>query len=110
MSGELFCPKCGSKHDTNDRYCQYCGEDLEDVIVQYKSKQLPVRYQNDTVRSGPTRTTTQYSGSHDARVDYDDDYSRRGRRRYRDDGGFFDVLLSILFFWVCCGPGDCDCN
>jgi len=111
MSGELYCPKCGSKHDTSDRYCQYCGEDLEEVIVQYKSKQLPIRYQNGSAQSGPTQGATQYSGAYESsRADYDKGYHRRRRRRYRDDGGFWDVFLSILFFWMCCGPGDCDCR
>ncbi len=104
---DLFCPKCGSKHDTNDKYCQYCGEDLEEIILEYKSKKLPIRYQNGTAQSGPTQRTTQYSGS---RTDYGEDFHRRRSRRYRNDDSFWNVLFSILFFWMCCGPGDCDCN
>ncbi len=97
---EIFCPNCGSKHTAKGKFCEYCGTDLEDVIVEYKSQELPVRYQAPVQQSGPT--TPQYQQQYSQRDSYDD---RRHRRR--GDGGFLDVLFSILFFWMCCGP-DCD--
>ena len=103
MSQDLFCPNCGSKHEVNGRYCEYCGSDLEEVILQYKRKKLPIRYQAETQYSGPYQERTTQSNYQ--QPDYQDDY--RGRR-YRDSsGGFWDALLGILFFWMCCGP-DCD--
>lgn len=40
---ELICPKCGKKHDSSEKNCMYCGENLEDLIVQYKNDRLPVK-------------------------------------------------------------------
>lgn len=40
----LYCPKCGKEHKTADRYCQYCGVDLENIILKFKQKNLPVRF------------------------------------------------------------------
>lgn len=102
MSEEnIFCPNCGSKHTSNGRFCQYCGTDLEEIILQYKNKQLPVRYQA-TSYSGPT-TQQQPQPQKYRSDDYYDD------RRGGSDRGFWDVLFGILFFWMCCGPdcGDC---
>ena len=45
---ELFCPKCGKKHFSANRYCQYCGKDLENVIIRFKQKNLPIKYQTKT--------------------------------------------------------------
>ena len=42
MSG-LFCPNCGKQHNTPERYCSFCGEDLSEAILQYKNKRLPVK-------------------------------------------------------------------
>ena len=107
MSDDLFCPNCGSKHEVNGRYCEYCGSDLEEIILQYKRKKLPVRYQAETQHSGPYQERATQSTYQ--QPDYQDDYSRR---RYRErDGGFWDALMGILFFWMCCGPGcDGDCR
>ena len=44
---ELFCPSCGKEHIGNERYCSYCNEDLEDIIIEYKDKQLPISIKND---------------------------------------------------------------
>ncbi len=97
---EIFCPNCGSKHTAKGKFCEFCGSDLEELILEYKNQELPVRYQAPVQQSGPT--TPQYQQQHQQRDYYDD---RRHRRR--DDGGFWNVLFSILFFWMCCGP---DCN
>lgn len=91
---EIFCPNCGSKHTAKGQFCEFCGHDLESVIVQYKNDKLPVRYQAPVQQSGPVQQAPQYQER-----DYYDD-----RRHRRDDRGFFDVLFSILFFWMCCGP------
>lgn len=45
----LYCPKCGKKHLVVDRYCQYCGEDLENVILRLKRKNLPIKYQEEPI-------------------------------------------------------------
>ncbi len=42
MSG-VFCPNCGKQHESKERFCEFCGEDLSDVIIQYKNKKLPVK-------------------------------------------------------------------
>ncbi len=96
---EIFCPNCGSKHTAKGKFCESCGHNLEDVILQYKSEKLPVRYQAPVQQSGPQ--APQYPKQYRKRDYYDD---RRYRRR---DRGFFDVLFSILFFWMCCAS-DCD--
>ncbi|NPD87677.1 MAG: zinc ribbon domain-containing protein [Asgard group archaeon] len=42
----IHCPKCGKKHIAVDRYCQYCGKDLENIILMLKRKSLPLRFQS----------------------------------------------------------------
>ena len=42
MSG-LFCPNCGKQHNESGKFCSFCGEDLSEVILQYKSERLPVK-------------------------------------------------------------------
>ncbi|MHA1953502.1 MAG: zinc-ribbon domain-containing protein [Candidatus Heimdallarchaeaceae archaeon] len=102
MSG-VFCPNCGNKHEKSGKFCQYCGANLEDVIMDYKNDRLPVKYQTEPVHSGPYQQGPEqrtYSSS-PSYSDHD--------RDYRDDvrkNSFFDALCSILFFLWCCGP-DC---
>ncbi|NPD89770.1 MAG: zinc-ribbon domain-containing protein [Asgard group archaeon] len=40
---DLICPKCGKKHDSSEKNCMYCGENLEDLIIQYKTDRLPIK-------------------------------------------------------------------
>ena len=100
----IFCPNCGQKHTASGRYCENCGTDLEEIILQYKNKQLPIRYQA-TAQSGPT-TQSQPTYQQYRTDDYYDERSQGGEGR-----GFWDVLFGVLFFWMCCGPncngGDC---
>ena len=42
---EVFCPKCGKIHKSISKYCEYCGEDLEFVILKFKQQNLPIKYQ-----------------------------------------------------------------
>ena len=102
MSG-VFCPNCGKKHDTTGKYCQYCGQDLEEVIMRYKNENLPVRYQASSDQSETYHSGPQQSGPY--QTTYDDSYDRRSRRYYRESDGFFDCLMSLLFWWICCGSG-----
>jgi len=41
---ELYCPKCGKKHGSANKHCQYCGENLEIIILKLKQKHLPIKY------------------------------------------------------------------
>ena len=42
---ELYCPKCGKKHGSANKHCQYCGENLEIIILKLKQKHLPIKFQ-----------------------------------------------------------------
>jgi hypothetical protein len=102
MSG-VFCPNCGNKHEKSGKFCQYCGANLEEVILDYKNERLPVKYQSESAQSGPYQQGPQqrtYSST-SSYSDYDQDYERAARR-----DGFFDALCSILLCFMCCGP-DC---
>ena len=52
MSG-IYCPQCGKLHESEGKFCEYCGYDLEDVILQYKDKRLPVRFQYEPPPTQP---------------------------------------------------------
>lgn len=43
MSG-IFCSKCGEKHTSDGKFCKHCGNDLEQTILRYKQKKLPIRF------------------------------------------------------------------
>ncbi|MHA1516181.1 MAG: hypothetical protein ACTSPF_11660 [Candidatus Heimdallarchaeaceae archaeon] len=43
MSG-LFCPSCEKEHTSNTKNCEFCGTNLESVILEFKQKNLPVKF------------------------------------------------------------------
>ncbi len=45
MNSGIFCFNCGQKHESQGKYCAYCGTDLEKKILDYKNKNLPIRYE-----------------------------------------------------------------
>ena len=47
---KIFCPCCGNAHSSNKRYCSFCGEDLEEIILDYKNKHLPIAFNNDKLK------------------------------------------------------------
>jgi len=49
-----ICPNCEKEHSSNDRFCSYCGEDLEEIILAFKEKQLPVSFNNNNKRAKET--------------------------------------------------------
>ena len=44
VSKNVYCPSCGKLHKTESRYCLFCGNDLEEVILKFKKKRLPIKY------------------------------------------------------------------
>ena len=42
---EVYCTNCGKKHTSASNVCEYCGEDLTDVILRQKQKHLPIKYE-----------------------------------------------------------------
>jgi len=38
-----FCVNCGKEIEAYSRFCEYCGEDLTNVIIHHKNKKLPVK-------------------------------------------------------------------
>jgi len=42
---EIFCTNCGKQHTSTNKFCEYCGQDLADVILRQKQKRLPVKYE-----------------------------------------------------------------
>ena len=97
----LYCPSCGKQHNVSNRYCMYCGQDLEKIIQRFKDKRLPIKYQTESRQRGPYQQDSEMSGTY-----YTDPLEDRGYRR-RSERSNWDMLFSILFFWMCCGP-DCD--
>jgi uncharacterized OB-fold protein len=47
---QVFCPECGKAHESESKFCQYCGYDLEAAILRYKNKRLPIKYDVDEER------------------------------------------------------------
>ena len=41
---DFVCPKCRKPHISEAKFCFHCGQDLEDAIIQYKAKHLPIKY------------------------------------------------------------------
>ena len=52
---ELFCPRCGNKHVSANKYCEFCGENLETIILKLKQKHLPIKYDIKTTPSDEDR-------------------------------------------------------
>ena len=36
---QIFCVKCGKAHTTNEKYCEYCGTNLEPILLKFKQQQ-----------------------------------------------------------------------
>ncbi|MCG3227515.1 MAG: hypothetical protein H7645_11405 [Candidatus Heimdallarchaeota archaeon] len=47
---EIYCPVCGKEHSMSSRHCVSCGEDLEEIILDYKNKHLPISFNNDKLK------------------------------------------------------------
>lgn len=47
---EILCTGCGKNHRSNSRYCEFCGKDLEDVILRYKEQHLPIKLNNNSTK------------------------------------------------------------
>ena len=45
MSG-LYCPNCGKLHESAEKFCMFCGDNLESLILEYKNQRLPVKIEN----------------------------------------------------------------
>ena len=43
---DIYCPSCGKEHTSNERYCAFCGADLEPIILKFKEKHLPLSFNN----------------------------------------------------------------
>ena len=41
----VYCPKCGKMHKSVNKQCDFCGENLEFVILRFKQDHLPIKYQ-----------------------------------------------------------------
>jgi hypothetical protein len=54
---EIFCPNCGQAHKSEGKFCEYCGNNLEKVILQFKQDQMPIKYRSadrvQTYQQGP---------------------------------------------------------
>ena len=44
---EFRCPECGKAHNSEARFCFFCKADLEEAILEYKEKHLPIRFENN---------------------------------------------------------------
>lgn len=43
---DIYCPGCGLKHVSNNRYCLNCKTDMEPIILEFKDKNLPLSFNN----------------------------------------------------------------
>ena len=44
MQCNLRCPNCNEIHETNSRYCSNCNFDLEQDILRFKNRHLPIHF------------------------------------------------------------------
>ena len=89
---EIFCPSCGKEHQSNNRYCTYCGADLENVILKFKEKQMPVSYNNG--KTGRVQVVGTDPES------YHGPTKRVPRRRTKNSLGVFTVILIMALVAV----------
>ncbi len=54
---KIYCSECGKLHESESKFCQHCGHDLEGAILRYKQKHLPIKYQG--AASGPSGAISQ---------------------------------------------------
>ncbi|NPD88917.1 MAG: hypothetical protein HGN29_09330 [Asgard group archaeon] len=47
---ELYCANCEKLHESESRFCEYCGFDLKEAILRFKQKRIPVKY-NESLSS-----------------------------------------------------------
>ncbi len=61
MSDRVLCPNCGMEHLSSERNCTYCGEDLADLIVDFKEKHLPISLSNEEKKEKESKAIIQGS-------------------------------------------------
>ena len=44
---EILCPSCGKAHKTKSQTCVFCGENLEEIMLDPKERKLPSDLGND---------------------------------------------------------------
>ncbi len=87
---DIYCPGCGKKHVTNDRYCLTCNTDMEPIILEYKAKYLPVKFNNLQKHKNEGSIRRGSAGSY------------RSRRRYTEADAccigcdILDIIISIF--------------
>ncbi len=42
---DFKCTKCRKPHESEAKFCYFCGADLEDAILEYKQQHLPVKFE-----------------------------------------------------------------
>jgi len=42
---DFKCTKCRKPHESEAKFCYHCGEYLEDAILEYKEKHLPITFE-----------------------------------------------------------------
>jgi len=45
MNEMFLCTNCGKLHKSSGKHCEFCGTNLEDEILKYKEKKLPIKYE-----------------------------------------------------------------
>ena len=59
---DFKCPKCGKPHESEARFCYFCKTDLEDAILEYKEKHLPIRFEHKIPTQLPKHEVDSFNG------------------------------------------------
>lgn len=89
---DIYCPSCGQEHTSNNRYCTNCGADLENVILKFKEKKMPVSYNN-----GKTGRVQVVGTDPD---NFQGPTKRIPRKRTRNSLGVFTILIILALVAV----------
>ena len=49
MNEMFLCTNCGKLHKSSGKHCEFCGTNLEDEILKYKEKKLPIKYEKSVL-------------------------------------------------------------
>jgi hypothetical protein len=94
------CTKCRKLHESEAKFCYFCGEDLEDAILEYKEKHHPIKFERK-ILSLPTEKNDEIQEKGEIRRDSDQERDVV-RRETRAGWCFLEALIDAIIEGIIC--------
>lgn len=94
------CTRCRKPHESEAKFCYFCGEDLEDAILEYKEKHLPIKFEK-TILSPPKEKNDEIQDKGEIRRESTQEKDNE-KRETRAGLCFIEVLIDVIIESIFC--------